>query len=371
MRSFALLCFDTHAKPAWESCQALFFTSPAPLPKRTIPLSGPCPALIFGAHSPPGGSVLASPAMAKPSFSPRKHVLFALCVLCCTAGTPLQAQYLNPSDVNMIPSKPTDARIAYGRDPLQFGDLRLPKGPGPHPVAIVIHGGCWMSAFADVRNTAALADALRDNGVATWNIEYRREDDPGGGWPGTFQDVAHAADFLRQIAPKYSLDLGRVVTIGHSAGGHLALWLAARHRLPRNSELYATQPLALRGVISLGGPGDLKMFSSHGTKVCGVDAVGKLLGGSPEQMPIRYKQASPVELLPLGVPQILITGADDQAVPVEYARAYADAARKYGDPVKLVVVKHAGHHEYNAPHAVTWPAVKSSVLSLLGPANAK
>lgn len=309
--------------------------------------------------------------MAKRSSSPRKHLLLALCVFCCSAETPLRAQYLNPSDVNALPSKPPDARIFYGRDPLQFGDLRLPKGSGPHPVAIVIHGGCWLSAMADLRNTAALADALRDNGVATWNIEYRREDSPGGGWPGTFQDVAHAADFLRQIALKYSLDLGRVVALGHSSGGHLALWLAARHRLPGDSELYAAQPLALRGVVSLGGPGDLKAFSSHGAKVCRVDAVGKLLGGSPEQMSARYKQASPVELLPLGVPQILITGADDRAVPMEYARAYADAARKNDDPVNLVVVEHAGHHEYNAPNAVTWSAVKSAVLLLLDSANPK
>lgn len=180
--------------------------------------------------------------MAKRSSSPRKHLLLALCVFCCSAETPLRAQYLNPSDVNALPSKPPDARIFYGRDPLQFGDLRLPKGSGPHPVAIVIHGGCWLSAMADLRNTAALADALRDNGVATWNIEYRREDSPGGGWPGTFQDVAHAADFLRQIALKYSLDLGRVVALGHSSGGHLALWLAARHRLPGDSECMQRSP---------------------------------------------------------------------------------------------------------------------------------
>ncbi|RMG51621.1 MAG: alpha/beta hydrolase [Acidobacteria bacterium] len=287
---------------------------------------------------------------------------------------PAQRRFLTPADVNALPSKPPDHRLFYGRGSLQFGDLRLPEGSGPYPVAIVIHGGCWLSRFADVRNTAALADALRDAGIATWNIEYRRLDDPGGGWPGTFQDVARATDYLRSIAEKYHLDLHRVVVIGHSSGGHLALWVAARHRLPRTSAVYTPRPLPVRGVIALGGPGDLKRFMRHARSVCGDRVVTKLLGGTPDEVPDRYRQASPIELLPLGVPQILITGKYDRAVPPEYGQAYAEAARKSGDTVRHIIVDRAAHHEYNAPQAVTWPAIKSAVFSLLqlgdsGPSN--
>ncbi|MGH8590115.1 MAG: alpha/beta hydrolase, partial [Gammaproteobacteria bacterium] len=145
----------------------------------------------------------------------------------------------------------------FGSDPIQFADLRLPKGKGPFPIAIVIHGGCWMK-FADLQNTAPLSDALRHAGIATWNIEYHRVDNTGGGWPGTFNDVAAAADHVKTIAKTYELDLTQVIVIGHSAGGHLALWLAARHRLPKNSPLYVEKPLPIRGAINLAGPANLR-----------------------------------------------------------------------------------------------------------------
>ncbi len=148
-------------------------------------------------------------------------------------------QRLRPADVDALPSKPADTKIPYGADPQQFGELRLPKGSGPFPVAVVIHGGCWVSNFATLQNTAALSDALRDAGIATWNIEYRRADNPGGGWPGTFADVADATDKLREIAKAHPLDLSRVVTVGHSAGAHLALWAAARPKMRRTARCTA------------------------------------------------------------------------------------------------------------------------------------
>ena len=121
---------------------------------------------------------------------------------------------------------PADHRLTYGSTPLEFGELRLPKTPGPHPVAVLIHGGCWVDRLPgrDPRITGfeplrPFAAALTAAGVATWNIEYRRAGHRGGGWPGTFQDVASATDFLRKLAPKHDLDLTRVVLVGHSAGG--------------------------------------------------------------------------------------------------------------------------------------------------------
>lgn len=277
-----------------------------------------------------------------------------------------QTKYLRPADINALPSKPADARIRYGSAKMEFADLRLPRGPGPFPVAIVLHGGCWVSKFADLQNTAALADALRDAGIATWNVEYRAEDNSGGGWPGTFADAARAADKLREIAGQYRLDTSRVIAIGHSAGGHLALWLAARHRLPRSSPLYVRHPLPLRGVVGLGAVADLAAFREFGKTPCEGDVVGNLLGGGPGEVPERYRQASPAEMLPLGVPQILIEGAEDDTVPARFARAYAAAARRAGDKVHVIVVPNSAHHEYNAPDAPPWPYIKQAAFSLLG-----
>lgn len=287
-------------------------------------------------------------------------------VLAFLIGCKAEAQFLRPADVNALPSKAADHRIAYGTDPLQFGDLRLPASPGPHATAIIIHGGCWVSRFADLHNMSALADALRDAGIATWNVEYRRIDNPGGGWPGTFADIARATDHLWELAAKYNLDLGRVVVMGHSAGGHLALWTASRARLPATSPLFRTNPLPVVGVVSLGGPGDLNAFAEIDERVCGDAVITKLIGGLPEEVPQRYQQASPIRLLPLGVPQILITGAHDLVVPKELGDAYSQAARTSGDEVHHIIVDHAAHHEYGAPTAVTWPVIRRSVFSLLG-----
>jgi len=293
------------------------------------------------------------------------NLVIGLIAMLLPAGS--SAQLLRPGDIDKLPSKAADQRIAYGSEPLQFADLRLPPGKGPHPVAIILHGGCWVSKFADLQNTAAQADALRDAGVATWNVEYRRNDDPGGGWPGTFHDVARAADHLREIAGKYNLDLKRVVAVGHSAGGHLALWLAARGRLPKTSELYSPRPLALAGVVVNGGPGDLEAAREHMKSPCGSDVISALMGGTEKDVPQRYAQGSPVRLLPLGVPQIFLTGEHDQVVPANFADNYGAQARTAGDRVQHEVIGGAGHHEYNAPNSVAFPAVKRAVLLLLEP----
>ena len=273
--------------------------------------------------------------------------------------------FLRPDQINALPSRQADCRSAYGSDPLQFGDLRLPDGSGPHPVAVVIHGGCWITAFADLQNTAALADALRDCGVATWNIEYRRADYPGGGWPGTFFDVAHATDHLRNLAAEYPLDLSRIVAMGHSAGGHLALWAAGRHNLKPDSPIWTPDPLPIKGVVVLGGPGDLARFAVYAPSVCDSQVVGLLMGGLPHTVPDRYREASPIERLPVGVQQIFITGEHDWVVPPEFGDAYTAAAKAAGDQAEHVLVRGAGHHEYNAPQSVAWPAVLSAVTTLL------
>jgi acetyl esterase/lipase len=278
-----------------------------------------------------------------------------------TAG---HAQRLRPRDVDSIPSKPADARIPYGSDSLQFGDLRIPKGKGPFPVAIVIHGGCWIHHFASLQNTTAMADALRNVGIATWNIEYRRADDPGGGWPGTFLDAADAADHVRALAAHYPLDTTRVVAVGHSAGGHLALWLAARGKLKPSSPLYRARPIRLHGAISLGGPADLGEFVGREDQSCG-PSVSVLMGGKPADVPDRYAQGSPVELLPLGIRQLMIVGDSDRIVPAAARKAYMGRSLKAGDRVEVIVVPNAGHFEVIAPTVPAWTTVRAAIKRMV------
>jgi acetyl esterase/lipase len=279
------------------------------------------------------------------------------------------AQFLSPQQINQLPSSPADHRVHYGSGPLQFGDLRLPQTLGRHPVAVVIHGGCWKSRhgdlIADLQNTAALASALTGLGIATWNIEYRRIDNPGGGWPGTFTDVANAIDYLRVLAQAYPLDVTRVVIIGHSAGGHLGTWVAARHRLPQHSPLFSQEPLRVEGVVNLAGPADLERFLPMQSQVCGEPVITRLLGGSPSEVPERYRQASPSHLLPLRVQQVLITGAQDNVVPPWLGQKYAEEAKQVGDEVSFVVVDNAAHFEVIAPGSVAWLQVEQAVLSMI------
>jgi len=271
----------------------------------------------------------------------------------------ISAQNLTFEDIKNLPAPPAAQRLSYGNDPHQFGELRLPKGKKPFPVVVVIHGGCWYSEY-DSSQLANFNASLTRLGVATWSLEYRRIGNPGGGWPGTFADVAAGTDHLRVLARSSPLDLKRVIVVGHSAGGQLALWLAARHRLPKDSPLYNKNPLHLRGVVSLAGITDLARFRPY----CG-GAVDKLLGGSPEEFPARYKQTSPLQLMPRKVEQRLIHGALDQIVPVDFGRDYAAAARKKGDKVGLTILPNAGHFDLIAPQSSAWPAVENAVRSLL------
>jgi acetyl esterase/lipase len=271
-------------------------------------------------------------------------------------------------EILVRPAPPADTRVYYGANEFQFGELRLPKGAGPHPVAIVIHGGCWMSQYG-LSYMGHLSAALVEAGVATWSVEYRRIGNQGGGWPGTFDDVSRAADHLRMLAKTYPLDLNRVIATGHSAGGHLALWLATRKKLPQDSPVYSSDPLPLRGVVSLAGITDLRRTGT----ACDAN-VAQLMGGSAKDKAADYNQASPIELLPLGIPYAIVQGDSDTIIPLAMANDYADAAKKKGDDAKLIVIEKAGHFEVVDPKSFAWAAVKDEVLALLktsGPAKGK
>jgi len=273
-------------------------------------------------------------------------------------------KFISPRDVDSLPSAKPDAVVPYGPDPRQVGELRLPRGAGPFPVAVVIHGGCWQRVFASARNTAALADALRDRGIATWNVEYRTADEPGGGWPGTFLDASDATDFVRTLARRYPLDTTRVVVVGHSAGGHLALWLAGRARLPAASQLRRLNPLAVKGGVALGPVMDLVEAGERITGRCG-QGVTWLVGGTPTEVADRYREASPIDLLPLGVPHAIMMGELDGIMPARPREEYVRKARLLGDAVSLVVVPNSGHGELTAPTSAAWPAVLEQIEALI------
>ena len=280
------------------------------------------------------------------------------------SATAAAADLLKPREVNAIPASPPDRTFAYGSDANQFGQLFLPQGRGPFPVAVVIHGGCWKK-FADLENTVPMSDALRKAGIATWNIEYRRIGQPGGGWPGTHLDVGRAVDHLRVLGGEYALDLDRVVVVGHSAGGHLAMWAAARARLPVGSPLYGSDALPVRGVVNLAGPLDMTANIAGYEALCRDSVITSLLGGTPTAVPERYAQVSPLALLPLGVPQVLVWGEHEDFVPRPLVEAYARAARQHGDSVRLIVMPGVGHFEIASPRASTWPRVAAAIRSLL------
>lgn len=259
-------------------------------------------------------------------------------------------------------------RLAYGPEKLHFGELHLPATTGPHPVAIVIHGGFWRIPY-DYTLMTGLADDLASRGIAAWNIEYRRIGDPNGGWPNTLLDVANATDFVRVIAERHHLNLQRVVPIGHSAGGHLALWLAARPRMPKGNGLTrsSTQtnkgvPLAVSGAISLAGVSDLVMGWQ---RKIGSEAVAELIDGSPDAMPERYATASPAEMLPLGVPQVLIHGTADDRVPFAMSEVYTAKAKAAGDDVRLIKLPQVDHFALIDPTSQAWAITVDALHHLL------
>ncbi len=241
----------------------------------------------------------------------------------------------------------------YGTDRSQRGDLHLPGGEGPHPVIVLIHGGSWHRRYGRAV-MRAIAAALLMRGWAVWNIEYRRIGN-GGGWPETFADVASAIDHLDGLHP--SLDLGRVALIGHSAGGHLALWAAGRTALPTGAPgAIAGRPrvpiahaVALAGVCDLTGA----YRQWHG------GAVRALMGGSPERLPDRYEVADPLRRVPLKVSALLVHGVLDETVSITLSRNYAQAARAAGADVELVEIEgEAGSHRaFIDPRGAGWAPV--------------
>jgi acetyl esterase/lipase len=255
--------------------------------------------------------------------------------------------------------RPTpDAHVAYGKDALQYGDLYLPEGGGAHAVIVLIHGGCWLGELPGPELMAPMIEPLRAQGFAVWNIEYRRLGQNGGGYPGTFLDAGAAVDELRAIAPRYHLDLGHVALVGHSAGGHLAAWVAARGRIAAASPLHAANPLAVRGVVSLSGILDLEAYRAKGPSACGgPQTIDDLVGKRADP----YADTSPSALLQAGVPVAVLSGGSDRIVPPVFAHDYARQAKAAHDKVDDIEIPAAGHFDMIDPQAPAWTAIDAAI----------
>lgn len=240
--------------------------------------------------------------------------------------------------------------FSYGPHPSQRAELYLPPAPGPHPVVVALHGGSWQKRYGKLVMRSLALDLVR-RGWAVWNVEYRRLGE-GGGWPATFADVASAIDRLATLEEPLALD--DVTLLGHSAGGHLALWAAGRAALAAG-EVGAEPVLMPRRVVSQAGVCDLQLAY----EMWRGGAVRALMGGSPAELPERYALADPLAAVPLALPVLLVHGVEDRVVSVRISRSYRDAALAAGGRAELVEVPGpAGEHRAHIdPRGGAWAPV--------------
>ncbi len=265
---------------------------------------------------------------------------------------------LTAEDYQRFPSREPHHRFAYGAHSQQFGELTLPASAPPHPVIVLIHGGGYREMY-NLRPLGSLVASLARSGFAVWNIEYRRFGN-GGDYPRMFLDVARAADFLPTIADAHELDLGRVISMGHSAGGHLALWLAGRRNIEDASPLHAREPLPIHGVVALAPLAEV----SHGSESeLSSDALLAVMGGTATSAPQAYRNGCPAQLLPLTSPQVILVGSEDRAM-LANARRYVVKAQETGVEARLDALPGAGHFEIVAVAAKEWQVVLRSVIEL-------
>lgn len=248
------------------------------------------------------------------------------------------------------------AHIAYGTAPSQFVELFEPAGKRPFPVVVLVHGGCWQASLGGIRQMHNMAGALQAQGIAVWNVEYRRIDEAGGGYPGMYQDINQAFDLLGTDAQLYHLDTKRIVAIGHSAGGHLVQWLAGRERVPPSSPVYDANPLRVHEIISLGGLADLQTQAARIANVC--DASTEQLAGRPSASRTDvFSDTSAAALIPNGSHTVLINGALDSISPPDVATDYAHRARRAGDSAETIVPPGASHFDEVAATSPSWKLI--------------
>ena len=262
------------------------------------------------------------------------------------------------------------AQIAYGPAPSQYAQLFRPSGAGPFPVVVLVHGGCWTVQFGGIKQMRNVANALSSQGIAVWNVEYRRVDEEGGGYPGTFQDMHAALDSLQSHASQYQLDTSRIVAMGHSAGGQLVQWIAGRNRLPKTSPLYREHILPISNIISLGGLADLRHEEKLIKSSCDRD-IQELAGSASNDRPDIYSDTNAADLIPNGTRTVLITGELDTISPPRVAHDYAAKAVKAGDHAEVLILPGASHYDEIAATSPAWKMVLPVIKQMLGLADDK
>jgi acetyl esterase/lipase len=305
----------------------------------------------------------------KQQFAAAAFALLAACAPAreeaATPKAPVMAEpvkLMTWDDLSALPRPVASHSIRWGEGLTDIVDLWLPQGAGPHPVVVMVHGGCWQKSIADRALMDWMADGLRQQGWAVWNIEYRGVDEAGGGYPGTFLDAGAATDQLREHAAEYNLDLSRVTGIGHSAGGHLILWLAARSKLPDDSPLRVSDPLQFQGVVVSGGLADLEVSRPVTSPTC-LDAIyDKLTGPASPERPDPLSDTSPARLFPSGVAFVSVNGTEDRIAPPMLGDALTRKAQGAGDSASLVVIPATGHVELVSPGTQAFD-IQSQILS--------
>ena len=292
-------------------------------------------------------------------------IFFALATNAQEINYPKVSSPVGYGDVVDLPSRTPDHTIAYTSDSeWQFGQLWLPpenntQQLASYPTIIFIHGGCWLSEY-DITHTNALSTALSQAGFLVWSLEYRRVGNSGGGWPGTFSDIAQGIDYIRELAVGYPIDLNAVALMGHSAGGHLALWAVGRQGFDQQHPFYQPNPFIPKAVIGLAAITDLPSYAAISGS-CN-SAAQQLMGGSIADLQQRYSFANPI-VASASIGYILFQGRQDNIVPMSQAKAFASFGTSN---VTLSLIENAGHFDLIHPGTDAWQTVLDALTQTIG-----
>jgi acetyl esterase/lipase len=290
--------------------------------------------------------------------------LAAMIVMISASGV-RAAEPMTLKDYRALSGPDPDAHIAYGPAPRQYVEVFEPPGRGPFPVAVLIHGGCFYNKYEGMPQLRGMAGALTAQGVAVWSIEYRGLETPGGGYPGTFQDINAAMASLVVHARALHIDTRRIVVVGHSAGAYLALWVAGRQNLPTSSPLHVSHPLRVKQVVALGGSGDIHPEIPSFRQPCGLEP-GALTGLPTPERPDVYADTSPAALLPNGAHTVFINGEVDTIAAPANSATYAARVRAAGDKATVIVIPNASHYDEPAVTSPAWGMVMPVILAAVG-----
>ena len=263
----------------------------------------------------------------------------------------------SPEMLDAVPSDPPTLTVAYGTaSARQYGELRMPQGKGPFPLAVIWHGGCW-AGMGGTANVGALASFLAANGVATWTPSYR-ELGSDGGWPNTFADWAQGLGYVNTLAESYPLDLTRITVMGHSAGVTPVMWLATGNK---GDAVISGELPDVRAAVAIDGPLRIADFVGVDAMVCGQPVIATMMGGTPAEVPARYAMLDPLANKPLVERLLVIDGALPDPDP-----AMIEALRAQGIKTEVIRVAQDQHFNMLVPGTRDFAAIGPALLAIAG-----